>query len=400
MTFTLVTVTFVDALLPLALVPSLAYAVLLCDAKWTIAGLAGLTAAVAIAAAIARIRVPGLRIAAALMALPLTVWMFLLPQFYIYLKAPAGLYAGLVLLTAAICVLLALVNAPTPKTWISGTAYVLLLAVCAFGISRKYERLDEEIDRYVFLVRTSDWDGILRKAGKEELHSPLSTNAVNLALEMEGRLGEEMFRFYQRGGRSLINFEEKKMSSEILFRLGFVNEATHMAFEDMAANPSRKRGVYHLTRLARFTAVDSSNRRLTGKYLATLDRTLFYRHFNPQTGVRPEMEPPADFLFNYGDFQAMLEKLAEQRPDNAPVRNYLAASYLLTKNLQPFEDRFADEPNPPAAHREALQMIHTLRDGASYPQLQQYIDAYGRARGKESGMGRYANTYWYYYNFR
>ncbi len=41
-----------DALLPLALVPSLAYAVLLCDAKWTIAGLAGLTAAVAIAAAI------------------------------------------------------------------------------------------------------------------------------------------------------------------------------------------------------------------------------------------------------------------------------------------------------------------------------------------------------------
>ena len=45
-------------------------------------------------------------------------------------------------------------------------------------------------------------------------------------------------------------------------------------------------------------------------------------------------------------------------------------------------------------------MIHTLRDGASYPQLQQYIDAYGRARGKESGMGRYANTYWYYYNFR
>ena len=217
---------------------------------------------------------------------------------------------------------------------------------------------------------------------------------------MEGRLGEEMFRFYQRGGRSLINFEEKKMSSEILFRLGFVNEATHMAFEDMAANPSRKRGVYHLTRLARFTAVDSSNRRLTGKYLATLDRTLFYRHFNPQTGVRPEMEPPADFLFNYGDFQAMLEKLAEQRPDNAPVRNYLAASYLLTKNLQPFEDRFADEPNPPAAHREALQMIHTLRDGASYPQLQQYIDAYGRARGKESGMGRYANTYWYYYNFR
>ena len=389
-----------DALLPLALVPSLAYAVLLCDAKWTIAGLAGLTAAVAIAAAIARIRVPGLRIAAALMALPLTVWLFLLPQFYIYLKAPAGLYAGLVLLTAAICVLLALVKAPTPKTWISGTAYVLLLAVCAFGISRKYERLDEEIDRYVFLVRTSDWDGILRKAGKEELHSPLSTNAVNLALEMEGRLGEEMFRFYQRGSRSLINFEEKKMSSEILFRLGFVNEATHMAFEDMAANPSRKRGVYHLTRLARFTAVDSSNRRLTGKYLATLDRTLFYRHFNPQTGVRPEMEPPADFLFNYGDFQAMLEKLAEQRPDNTPVRNYLAASYLLTKNLQPFEDRFADEPNPPAAHREALQMIHTLRDGASYPQLQQYIDAYGRARGKESGMGRYANTYWYYYNFR
>ena len=41
-------------------------------------------------------------------------------------------------------------------------------------------------------------------------------DARQLALEMEGRLGEEMFRFYQRGGRSLINFEEKKMSSEIL----------------------------------------------------------------------------------------------------------------------------------------------------------------------------------------
>ena len=389
-----------DIALAIGTVPSLCYGVLLLSGWWTLAGLVALTALVWAASFIVRIRPLAARITVAAISLPFAWQLFVSARFFTYQNAPTGIWAAILGGTAAICLICAIIPRKRPETAIAAILYVILMGACAFAASRKYEKLDEEIDRYTYMVRQQDWDGVLSYAAGHKLNSPLSNNAVNLALLMKGRLGEDLFLYFQSGPRSLINFEERKISSEILFRLGFVNEAQHQAFEDMAGNPSRKRGVYHITRLLRFHSVDEGNAELCRRYAATLGRTLFYRHFDPSSDVEAQMEPAEDFFFNFNDFQSMLEVLSSQRPDNGRVREYLAASYLLRKDMKPFAARFGSEQQPPRSRREALQMLDALDGNEPSDELKQYVEAYNRARGKATGMNRYAGTYWYYYNFR
>jgi len=392
-----------DKMLPLSLLPSLACLALIMDSNWSIAAVVGLQFSLWCANMILKKRKIWQRLAAAIILAPFVYQLFLKAKFYNYAEAPEHIWWALVGGTALICLLCRLVPvSPSRRTsvWIAALMSLIFLAGGTYAVNERYESVDEEIDMYCYLVRQSDWDGILAKASSSEQRSPLSTNAVNLALEMKGELGERMFSYFQNGKRSLINFEERKLSSEILFHLGFVNEAIHQTFEDMAGNPSRKRGVYHITRLAKFTAVDSTNSRLTRRYLATLDKTLFYRHFDTSSEVRQEMEPNEDFFFDFSNFQGTLFLLAVQRPGNKAVRDYLASSLLLDKNLKGFGELFGEEVNPPLHHRQAIDVNTALSGGPTSAELQQYVDAYNASRGNGGRMKRWSGTYWYYYNFR
>lgn len=388
-----------DLTLPLALLPSMACAILLLDPKWTPALPVALCLCVWMAYAVSRIKVLWIKVVCAFAA-ALFAWFKIIDcQFYTYAVAPVKTYFIVFAATSLICAVSAVIPQKKMK-WIPSIATVLLAAVFVMAAPRKVDKLQEEIADYSYMVRMRDWDGILVRAKGGRLSSPLSANAVNLALAMKGRLGEDMFNYYQNGIRSLINFEERKISSEILYLLGFVNEARHLAFEDMAGNPSRDRGVYHLTRLINFNAVDSLRLPIAQRYLNTLHKTLFYRHFEPEQLVCPQMEPSDDFFFNFGDFCQMLGFLYNQRPKNERIRDYFAASLLLEKRTSVFSSFFGESDYCPKSWKEALQITKSLNGEGTAPELQEYVDKYTACHGSAGGMGRFSRTYWYYFNFR
>ncbi len=389
-----------EATLPLSIIIPAIYAVMMLDGNWVLAGLVGICCAVWIAALVVRLpAVPGILTAAAL-AYP--VWHFLLDaKFFEYMVAPDAVYFCLLAGTVLICAAGWFIRPEKSRLAVAIALYAVIFTGIAAGTVKRYNGLNEEIHRYEYMVRVRDWDGILEYSKNRTPASPLSTNAVNLALEMQGRLGDEMFSHYQSGARSLVNFEERKISSEILFLLGFVNEAQHVAFEDMAGNPNRSRGVYHLTRLAEFGAVGDRSKALNDKYLNTLKRTLFYRNFTPDTTlVTPEMEPCGDFFFDFGDFERNLRILHRQRPDNRRVTDYLAASMLLEKNLTEFGETFCQTGDLPRHWREAKALIDVYNGSEPSSDLSQYILLFNTVQGNVSKMGRYSGTYWYYANFR
>lgn len=388
-----------DLLLPLSLLPSMACAALLLDPKWTLALPVALCGCVWLAYAVTRISNLWIKLTCALLVVIFAWFKILDCQFYTYADAPVKTYSIVVVATALICAVSAIV--PQRKIrWIPSLVVILMVVCAAMIIPGRVDKEQEEIASYGYLVRVRDWDGILARASGRRLSSPLSTNAVNLALAMKGRLGDEMFSYYQSGPRSLVNFEERKISSEILYLLGFVNEARHLAFEDMAGNPSRDRGVYHLTRLANYNAVDSLRRPMAERYIQTLRKTLFYKDFEPEQLVAPEMEPCEDFFFNFGNFSQMLGFLYHQRPDNVIAGDYFAASLLLNKQISLFSSFFTESADSPKAWKEAFQVARSLNGGDVAPELQEYVDAYNACQGRAGGMGKYSKTFWYYFNFR
>lgn len=386
--------------LPLSFIVPGAYVVMMLDGNWQIAGLAGLCCTVWIAYLILNMpRNCGIALAV-LAAYP--IWHFLLKaEFFEYMVAPDAVYCCFMAATLLICVAAGLVKTKKTHNAVTFALYALIFAATALWTYEKYNPLNEEIHRYEYMVRTRNWDGILKYAEKNKPSSPLSTNAINLALEMKGRLGDEMFRYYQSGPRSLVNFEERKISSEILFLMGFVNEAQHIAFEDMAGNPNRTRGVYHITRLAEYGAVGNRNKALNEKYINTLRHTLFYRNFRPDTTlVTPDMEPCEDFFFDFSDFGSMLGRLITQRPGNRRAADYYAASLLLGKELQEFAERYGNVEPLPRHFKEAMDLVKAYNGDAPSPEMERYIRDFNNVRGNGSKLGKYAGTYWYYAHFR
>lgn len=389
-----------NATLPLSFIIPAAYAVLMLDGNWVIAGLVGICCFIWIARVVIKLPATANLIAAVLLAWPVGHYL-LRAKFFEYMVGPESAYFGLVLGTVLICAAGWFIRPNKEHLAVAIALYALIFAGTALGAIKRYDALDEEIHRYEYMVRTRNWDGILKYSKGRNPSSPLSTNAVNLALEMKGLMGDQMFRYYQSGPRSLANFEERKISSEILFLLGFVNEAQHIAFEDMAGNPNRTRGVYHITRLAQFGSVGERSKELNEKYLNTLKHTLFYRNFKPDTTlVTPEMEPAVDFFFDFKDFERNLRILHSQRPENRRVADYLAASMLLNKNLTEFGETFCQSDKLPRHWQEAKDLIDVYNGGEPSGNLSKYILMFDSTHGNRERMGNYSGTYWYYANFR
>lgn len=386
--------------MPLSLIIPAAYAILMLDGNWMLAGLVGICCFVWIARVVIKLPPTANLIAAVLLVYPAGHYL-LRARFYEYMVNPEIAWFALVAGTILICAAGWFIRPKKEHIAIAVALYTAIFAGTAFGAAKRYDGLNEEIHRYEYMVRVRDWDRILEYAKGQTPSSPLSTNAINLALEMKGRLGDEMFSYYQSGPRSLANFEERKISSEILFLLGFINEAQHVAFEDMAGNPNRTRGVYHITRLAQFGAVGDRSKPLNEKYINTLKHTLFYRNFKLDTTlVTPEMEPNRDFFFDFEDFERNLRILHSQRPENSRVADYLAASMLLDKNLTEFGETFCQGDDLPRHWQEAKDLIDVYNGATPSGNLSKYILMFDSTRGNRDRMKSFSGTYWYYANFR
>lgn len=210
--------------------------------------------------------------------------------------------------------------------------------------AREYELLD-----YDFLVRRNNWDAIISKAEKKTPDLPMSVSALNLALAMKGQLTQRAGDFYQHGSEGLIppfdrNYNTTLVTAEIFFQLGLVNDAQRLTFEMMEAIPNYNKSARCIRRLAE-TNIINGQYDVARKYLAMLEKTLFYRRWaqrtkemlgnedainkHPLYGYMRRMRLENDFLFSDTELDKICGQLVMHNKENSVAIQYLLAFPML-----------------------------------------------------------------------
>lgn len=265
------------------------------------------------------------------------------------------------------------------------------IAAAAVLFPKCYDEATYRLIDYDYLVRTGDWEGVLRLSDRHNPDLPMSVSATNLALGMTGQLDSRAFQYYQKGAEGLIPpFTRETVSTwitgEILFHLGMINSAQRFAFEGMEAIPTYKKSGRAVKRLAE-TAIIRGDYAIARKYLHILEKTLFYRKWarrnlqllknpaetasHPLYGQLRRRMPDQDYLFSEGELDKTLGQLYLKDPGNDLARQYLIVYPLLQRDMGKFTQYMgvvADERpgyNPLLAQQAAAFMA--MKQGQPIP---------------------------------
>jgi hypothetical protein len=214
---------------------------------------------------------------------------------------------------------------------------------------------------------------------------------------------------------------------EVLFDLGFINEAQRYAYEMMVTYSYLQRSAFTVTRLAETNMIAGRNE-VARKYLNALKHTLFYRKWAnnrlelldiPKAidehrlyGKLRRNQPVENFAFFSAKFDKMLEEMVDQRPENREAYDYLMAFYLLYKNVDAFAERLIIPASGlPRAYEEAFAMVCRINhvdtstlpsnlNRATFDRLERYIRAYNLSGNNPNVMEKdWGRSYWFYTNF-
>ena len=259
-------------------------------------------------------------------------------------------------------------------------SYVLVIVASWFGIKASFDEMTYDLIDYDFLVRTEQWDKIIKKAEKKPATTPLGVSCVNLALSQKGQLADRLFEFYQNGGEGLFPTFTRDMISpvstaEIFFRLGMVNDAERYMFEAQEAIPNYRKSA-RLTRRIVECEIINGNYQVAAKLLRRLQKTLFYRNWanqmmallgnekainrHPVYGkLRKYREKKQDFLFSDREMDQMLGLLFLNDNHNRMAYEYLVCYELLQRNMEKFVQyyplgRFVGYDHIPRSFQEIL----------------------------------------------
>lgn len=320
------------------------------------------------------------------------------------------------------------------RTWERMVAFSAVMALGVLGVILCYNKEKETYFKYDFLTRRFQWNAILAEARKDRPRKPYEMASVNLALVKTGN-AHRMFEFYQNGTDGLLpeyanDFLHPLIPSEAYFQLGMVNASQRYTFEAQELIPDFQKSVRAFKRLAETNMVNG-NYEVAGKYLKTLEKTIFYREWakvkrtmcgneaaidaDPGYGyLRKVRLHNRDFLFNRQAMESMLAYLVKENPANHMALEYLLAWDLLDKNLKgfvnfcPFE---AFTGGVPRCYQEAF-LLHFAETAQSPDAVPSFIDRdvlaafslFMQERGNETQAetlaGKFGDTYWYYYFYR
>lgn len=341
----------------------------------------------------------------------------------------------MVVLTALLCIIVPVVARFLPQfrektARMALYAQVIVLAVCAGTLvpmgydARKYELID-----YDYLVRLNNWDGIVRKAEMKNPDLPMSVSATNLALAMQGKLGERIFDFYQHGSNGLLppferNFTTAQLTGEIYFHLGLVNTAQRFAFETMECLPDYRKSARVAKRLVETNLVNGQYA-VARKYIDMLKKTIFYKKWagrteqllgneaeinrHPLYGWLRKVRLPEDFLFSERETDKICGQLFIHHPQNMMAAQYLLMQPLLDRDISRFMQYLQVVQGKmsynPRAVQEAVALAYAQHrqnppQGVVSPVILQNFNGFARAMqngGARSGqLEVFRNTAWYY----
>lgn len=254
-----------------------------------------------------------------------------------------------------------------------------LLCACIYGgiitpqIQNGHHNQDTHIIlEQLYLLRKKDWNKIIAKAEEykrsnaEALYTPLSGNAVNLALAMTGQLSTRMFEFPQTGLQSLMMPRVRDNVSnittmEVFWQLGFINESIRYAFDSQESIINCRKSAYLMKRMVEGNILNGRYD-VASKYIDLLKQTLFYKEWAeiaetflynedkingfPEWNRKKQLRLSDDFLFYYPEMTKMLGQLVLHNRENRLAFDYFMASLLLAGDAQSFVANLPRQPQP------------------------------------------------------
>ena len=319
-------------------------------------------------------------------------------------------------------------RAKNPR-WVAVGVWGGLLAASIILIPQGYDKQKYELVEYDYLVRTGQWEEIVRKAEQHQPSLPMSVCAVNLALGMTNQLGDRAFEFFQHGAEGLLpkfvrDFNSTQLTGEAYFQLGLVNTAQRYAFEAMEAIPNYYKSGRAVKRLAETNLINGQYR-VAEKYLRMLEKTLFYRNWaqsrremladtalidrHPVYGRLRRVRLTDDFLFSEAELDKICGQLLMHDKENRLAMQYLVLYPLLERDLDKFMN-YAAYANSlsgynPTICQEGIAFACMAgnrgipRGAVSAPVMNRFTH-FGRTYaqgGKDApGLEAFRNTVWYY----
>ncbi len=236
----------------------------------------------------------------------------------------------------------------------------LLTLVIAVGgyclLSKAYRGVRFDLIEYDYLVRTRQWDAIIKKAETQEQPTPMTVSCANYALSQKGQLCDRLFEFYQNGSEGLFPSFTRNMTSpvstaEIFYSLGMVNDARRYMYEAQEAIPNFRQSGRLTMRIAQCDIINGQYA-VAEKYLRQLTKSLFYRQWargqlallrdeaaidaDPTYGKLRKYRVKRDFLFSDQEMDQMLGLLYTHCHDNRNAFEYLMAIELTQRDMNRF----------------------------------------------------------------
>ena len=339
-------------------------------------------------------------------------------------------------------VLLILISYLIPEKLLRNRFYAVLriligLAIGYYGFVKWVDFDAEEIMTYDYLAKNQRWDEVISFAEKKLPQNFLSLAVLNLSLAKKGQLGDKMFKYGQHGSGGLfLGFDKEfitpMMGNEIFYHLGLINASQEYAFESMEVMPDMEKSVRAIKRLAE-TNLINGNYKVAEKYLKIVAKTLFHRQWavktrkilyneeminkHPDYGEKRKLMVKEDFFFHVEDIESVLHRLLKENPENITALEYLAAYYLLNRemeafvNLLPVMEKMTYRELP-VSWQEAFILYKLVTNidplaGSFYkisPDVRSRMESYAKVYLSTPDARKllsqfYSATYWYYFHY-
>ena len=287
-----------------------------------------------------------------------------------------------------------------------------------------------------FYLRNKEWDKIITHFSHEN-YDLQTLNILNLALAHKERLDEDLFKYPQHGGVSLLSGNSEKEQNiialaELHYHIGNIGTAQRYAYEGYILS---QKGNPRLLKLLVETNLIFGSYTVAEKYISILEQTLFYRKWAQEQRNFLNNDHLIEADSTYGskrkslkngtniavsiDFKKAFEQLAVNNPQNPIPLYYLTIIYLLNKDLIGFhslyEKYYHTEVWPQLSIRQQEAIVawyeaerHLwIEKGISFKVEQRFL-AYKEQIQKQNPYinlekqiaSSFGDTFWYYLLFQ
>ena len=299
-----------------------------------------------------------------------------------------------------------------------------------FHLPNQEDILNNKMEKLSYLCKQKDWTNIIKEFESQPPTNYYQHNYLSLALAQKGILGDQLFKYNPRGPQSLIatwdrRYYSSAILSEIHFAIGDVTLSESYAMEGLTL---AKRGgsPRMMQQLVKISLV-RQEWELARKYLHILRKLPSYKEWAEKYStylIQPEkmtedvelsqraVSKQPDNLFSLLTIDNIWKEHFEMSPINPFAQAYVGCSYLLSKELDKFEQfllklkgtslpKHFQEATLILAleHPEILDSLNLdIQTVNLFKLFQQDVRMVSKDnRGLMNLQRKYGETYWFYY---